>query len=89
MDMVPGSVTYLWFEPTRAGTFDIMCFELCGTGHYGMRGSLVVQGQEEFEEWLEEQSTFAESLALNEPISDQKVVTNGYNLDRDSITFFK
>ena len=89
MDMVPGSVTYLWFEPKRAGTFDIMCFELCGTGHYGMRGTLVVQRQEEFGEWLEAQSTFAESLALNKPISDQKVVTNGYNVDRDSIAFFK
>ncbi len=29
MDLVPGQVTYFWFTPTRTGTFDILCFELC------------------------------------------------------------
>ena len=67
MDMVPGAVTYLWFEPTRVGTFDILCFELCGTGHYEMRGSLVIQEAEAFGEWLEAQSTFAETLAQASP----------------------
>src|SRR3569623_1742503 len=33
MDLVPGSVTYVWLTPTRAGTFDILCAELCGMGH--------------------------------------------------------
>ena len=35
MDMVPGVVTYFWFTPTRTGTFEVLCFELCGTGHSG------------------------------------------------------
>ncbi len=34
MDMVPGMVTYFWFTPTRSGTFEAICAELCGTGHY-------------------------------------------------------
>ena len=63
MDMVPGMVTYVWFIPTRTGTFDILCFELCGVGHYVMRGNVVVEEQNDFEAWLQEQTTFAEYLA--------------------------
>ena len=63
MDLVPGVVTYFWFTPTRDGTFDIMCFELCGTGHYAMRGSVVVEEEEAYEAWLLEQPTFAEEMA--------------------------
>ena len=63
MDMVPGVVTYFWFIPTRTGTFDILCFELCGTGHYLMRGSVVVEKEGAFQAWLQEQPTFAQSLA--------------------------
>ena len=39
MDMIPGSVTYYWFTPTRTGTFEVLCAELCGQGHAFMRGS--------------------------------------------------
>ncbi len=63
MDMVPGMVTYFWFTPTRTGTFDILCFELCGVGHYLMRGNVVVEEESAFQAWLEEQPTFAQSLA--------------------------
>ena len=63
MDMVPGAVTFFWFIPTRTGTFDILCFELCGVGHHTMRGLVVVEEEGDFEAWLQEQPTFAESLA--------------------------
>ena len=63
MDMVPGMVTYIWFIPTRTGTFDILCFELCGVGHYAMRGNVVVEEQDDFDAWLQEQTTFAQYLA--------------------------
>ena len=46
MDMVPGMVTYFWFTPTRTGTFEILCFELCGLGHPDMRGVVVVDEAE-------------------------------------------
>ena len=61
MDLVPGLVSYLWFDPTVAGTYDIMCEELCGIGHYVMRGSVVVEPQAEFDTWLAAQPTFAET----------------------------
>ena len=63
MDMVPGAVTFFWFIPTRTGTFDILCFELCGIGHHTMRGLVVVEEESTFEAWLQEQPTFAQSLA--------------------------
>jgi len=60
MDMVPGMVTYFWFTPTRVGTFEILCAELCGVGHYAMRGYVVVEEESAYQEWLQEQPTFAQ-----------------------------
>ncbi|MCZ6637621.1 MAG: cytochrome c oxidase subunit II [Alphaproteobacteria bacterium] len=63
MDMVPGMITYFWLTPTRTGTFDILCFELCGIGHHEMRGTVVVESESDFQSWLGEQPTFAQSMA--------------------------
>src|SRR3546814_16040151 len=63
MDMVPGTVTYFWLTPTTAGTYEILCFELCGSGHYAMRGTVVVDEEADYQAWLQEQSTFAELYA--------------------------
>jgi cytochrome c oxidase subunit II len=60
MDMVPGSVTYYWVIPTRSGSFDILCFELCGVGHPQMRAQVVVDEGAAYQTWLEKQKTFAE-----------------------------
>lgn len=66
MDLVPGIVTYFWMTPTRTGTFDILCAELCGVSHYQMRGTVVVEQQAAFDAWLAEQMTFGQLLAQNE-----------------------
>ena len=63
MDMIPGSVTSFWLTPIRTGTFDVLCFELCGVGHYAMRGTVVVEEESAFQAWLQEYPTFAQSLA--------------------------
>ncbi len=63
MDIVPGAITYFWFIPTRTGSFDVLCFELCGLGHHDMRSVVVVEEESAFEAWLDEQPTFAQSLA--------------------------
>jgi cytochrome c oxidase subunit 2 len=63
MDMVPGLVTFFWLTPTRTGTFDVLCAELCGSGHYAMRGKVVVEEQAAFDAWLAEQQTFAQRQA--------------------------
>ena len=60
MDMVPGMVTYFWFSPTRTGEFEVLCAELCGTGHAFMRGYVYVDSEADYQAWLGEQTTFAE-----------------------------
>jgi cytochrome c oxidase subunit 2 len=58
MDMLPGSITYYWFEPTKLGTFEVLCAEFCGTGHYAMRGKVVVVDQKNYNEWLSKQKSY-------------------------------
>ncbi|MCG3205105.1 MAG: Alternative cytochrome c oxidase subunit 2 [Elusimicrobia bacterium] len=53
-DVVPGMRVPLWFEPTKTGRFEIGCAQLCGLGHYRMRGEVVVHTPEEFEVWKQE-----------------------------------
>lgn len=66
MDMIPGTVTYFWFTPTRAGRFEILCFELCGSGHPYMRGGVVVEPESDYQAWLGQQRTFAELSLPND-----------------------
>ena len=63
MDLVPGMVPYLWLTPTREGTFDILCEELCGIAHHAMRGKVIVESEDAFNSWLAEQPTYAESTS--------------------------
>jgi cytochrome c oxidase subunit 2 len=63
MDMVPGMVTYLWLTPTKAGEFEILCEELCGMGHFAMRGRVVVDDAAAYRTWLAGQQTFAQLQA--------------------------
>jgi cytochrome c oxidase subunit 2 len=63
MDLVPGLVTYVWLTPTRTGTFDLLCEELCGVAHFTMRGKVVVEEEGAFQAWLKSYPTFAQTLA--------------------------
>jgi len=55
-DAVPGMTTQFWFTPTRRGNFELACAELCGVGHYIMRGRVVVETKAAFDAWLAQQS---------------------------------
>jgi len=50
-DAVPGLVIPVWFEVTDVGTYELVCAELCGWGHYKMKAQVVAQSDEDFEEW--------------------------------------
>lgn len=54
-DAVPGIAVEVWFTPTKVGHYELACAELCGLGHFQMRGILEVMPPEEFERWLSEQ----------------------------------
>jgi cytochrome c oxidase subunit 2 len=61
-DVVPGKYSYLWFEATKAGTYDLFCAEYCGTEHSRMIGKVVVMERGDYERWLSEKAD--RSLAL-------------------------
>jgi cytochrome c oxidase subunit 2 len=65
-DAVPGMTTRFWFIPTMTGTYDIPCAELCGQGHYIMRGQMVVESDTAFEAWLAQQPTLASMLGQSQ-----------------------
>lgn len=64
MDAVPGTPTTMWFTPKYTTkqmkemtgnpdfVYEISCDQMCGKGHFGMRGVIVVETQEEFDAWL-------------------------------------
>lgn len=60
-DAIPGQVIPLWFTPVKPGTYEIVCGQLCGLGHYGMRGSLVVDTPEDYQAWLKERAELSGS----------------------------
>ncbi len=55
-DVIPGQPTILNFTPTKAGKYPIICAELCGPYHGGMRSTVVVEEQKEYENWFEKNS---------------------------------
>jgi cytochrome c oxidase subunit II len=63
MDAVPGMPTTMWFTPkytTRQMrekygpdfNYEISCDQMCGKGHFSMRGTIVVESQAEYNIWL-------------------------------------
>jgi cytochrome c oxidase subunit 2 len=50
-DATPGMVARVWFTPITTGQWDIACSQLCGLGHYRMRGEYRVVSAEEWNEW--------------------------------------
>lgn len=55
-DAIPGMDIRVWFQATQTGNFEIACAQLCGLGHYRMRGAFQVLSPEEFQTWLDEQN---------------------------------
>jgi cytochrome c oxidase subunit 2 len=51
-DAIPGLLSPIWFTPSRTGVFEIACSQLCGIGHFRMRGLVTVLPEAEFDEWL-------------------------------------
>ena len=74
-DAIPGLTIPIWFVPnvttaemrTRTGNpefqYQIACAQLCGLGHYRMRGFVTVQSAEEFQKWMEGEKQSSRSRA--------------------------
>lgn len=67
MDAVPGIPTTMWFTPKytteemkkRSGNpnfvYEISCDQICGKGHFSMRGVIVVESEADYKNWLSQQ----------------------------------
>ncbi|MBI3316140.1 MAG: cytochrome c oxidase subunit II [Candidatus Omnitrophica bacterium] len=60
-DAIPGQKVKIWFEAKRTGDFEIACAQLCGLGHYRMRGFFVVDSPDAFAKWFDEQAAAGKS----------------------------
>ncbi len=64
MDAVPGIPTTIWFTPkyttdemkkitgNKDFVYEISCDQMCGSGHYSMKGIIIVETQEQYNQWL-------------------------------------
>jgi len=52
-DTLPGRKIDAWFEATKPGRYEIPCAEMCGFGHSGMLGYLIVHTHEDYEAWVQ------------------------------------
>ncbi len=68
-DAVPGMVMHVWFQPTKAGEYVLGCAELCGLGHYRMRGTVTVHERGDFERWEAEEGAAAGATQATAPSS--------------------
>jgi len=59
-DAIPGNTVPLWFEARDTGQFEISCAQLCGLGHYRMKGFFSVDTDEQYQAWLGEQAAEAQ-----------------------------
>ena len=62
-DVIPGQPTVLTFTPTKAGSYPIICAELCGPYHGGMRSTVVVHEPDAYDAWLQKNSPVAATVA--------------------------
>ena len=71
-DIVPGITTYLTFNPTKTGTYQVICAELCGVGHGVMRARVIVMEPGEYARWIEtsKRTVEARTQAASAPAAD-------------------
>jgi len=55
-DVIPGQPTLLSFTATKEGSYPIICAELCGPYHGGMRSTVVVEDPESYSAWVTKNS---------------------------------
>jgi cytochrome c oxidase subunit 2 len=58
-DAIPGQIIPMWFTPIKTGNYEVVCGQLCGLGHYSMKGMLVVDTPEDYQAWLKERVELA------------------------------
>jgi cytochrome c oxidase subunit 2 len=66
-DAIPGQIIPMWFKPIKPGSYEVICGQLCGYGHYSMKGTLVVDSPAEYEAWLKERAELSGTQSAPAP----------------------
>jgi len=88
MNAVPGMTTKFAYKPIITTdsmrtilddaefNYILLCNKVCGSAHYNMQMNIVVESEEDFQKWLDEQKPFVEpeSLKATEESEEDKVV---------------
>ena len=53
-DAIPGLLIPIWFKPVKIGEYELICGQLCGNGHYGMKATVKVESEEDYNAWLKD-----------------------------------
>jgi cytochrome c oxidase subunit II len=77
-DTIPGMATSIQFTPNVLGTYPIVCAELCGSYHGGMRAEIFVETPEQYQAWLVQEQEDLASAKINGAIASNtsKEITN-------------
>ncbi len=72
-DAVPGrTIDWVWFTPTKIGSYQLACSQLCGSGHYNMKAQVEVVSQQDFDKWYQEKVKPAPAQSPGPTQSEQK-----------------
>jgi len=66
-DAIPGMSMPVWFIPNRVGQYEITCSQLCGLGHFRMRGFVTIQSAADFQKWFDDQEKELRPAAATPP----------------------
>jgi len=67
-DAIPAREAQLSFTPEKKGTYSIICAELCGPYHGAMKTNLIIESQQDYEAWLQQQQV-AQSESLDHTVA--------------------
>jgi cytochrome c oxidase subunit 2 len=71
-DAVPGMKIPVWFKAKEVGRYDIVCAELCGWGHYKMKGRITIESRRDYERWLKERYAEQSNVKSPEPAPEEE-----------------
>ena len=67
-DAIPGQIIPMWFKPIKTGSYEVVCGQLCGLGHYSMKGMVVVDTPDEYQAWLKERVELSGNQSAPPPL---------------------
>jgi cytochrome c oxidase, subunit II len=88
-DAIPGEYSHTWFAVEEPGEYMINCYELCGAGHSGMKGTLTVMEEGEYKSWHQnefESNSQTQTSVDEEAAADEQAGTDDQDAGADQST---